>query len=411
MKKLAHYTFLLLTCLTILSCTSTNEEQTTLAGLWIGKIIMQEKEMPFKLLIEEVGNEQITATVINGAEKIVLDEISRKGDSLHIPMNVFDISLDLLIQKNTLTGSYTKHYEEDYVLPVTFSKGNERFLITDEASNTTDFSGTWEVTFIYPEEQDTTKAVGIFEQNGSNVTGTFLTPIGDYRYLAGVAQGKQLKLSTFDGNHAFLFEATIQDDGTLDGDFYSGKEWYESWSAFRNLEAALPSPDSLTYLKKGYDRVYFEFPDLAGNNYKFPNDALKGKVVILQIFGTWCPNCMDETKFLSDWYEQNKEKDIAIIGLAYEAKDDFDYAKGRVEKMINKWNVDYNFLIAGHNDKDAASQSLPMLNKIISFPTMVIIDKSGEVARIHTGFSGPGTGKYYDDFVAEFTKTMDALLQ
>ncbi|MFQ3213981.1 MAG: thiol-disulfide isomerase/thioredoxin [Marivirga sp.] len=411
MKKFAYYTLVLLSCLTILSCNSNNEERTALAGLWIGKIIMQEQEMPFKLLIEEDGNDQITATVINGVEKIVLDEITRTGDSLHIPMNVFDISLDLLIKKNTLTGSYTKHYEENYVLPVTFSKGNERFTIKDEAANTSDFGGTWEVTFIYPEEQDTTKAVGIFEQNGTDVTGTFLTPLGDYRYLAGVVDGNELKLSTFDGNHAFLFKAIIQDDGTLKGDFYSGKEWYESWSGFRNLEAALPSPDSLTYLKKGYDRVYFEFPDLAGNNYKFPNDSLKGKVVILQIFGTWCPNCMDETKFLSDWYEQNKEKDVAIIGLAYEAKDDFDYAKGRVEKMINKWNVGYNFLIAGHNDKEAASQSLPMLNKIISFPTMVIIDKNGEVARIHTGFSGPGTGKYYDDFVAEFTKTMDALLQ
>lgn len=410
MKKYLLYSFLILCTISIWSCSSLSEKRATLEGQWIGKIVMQGKKLPFQLLMEEGENKQLTATVVNGDERIVLDEITRTDDSLHILLNVFDISLDLAIKNNTLTGNYTKHYLDDYVLPITFVKGKDRFLIQESDSKPADFSGKWDVTFVYPVEQDTTKAIGIFKQNGSNVTGTFLTPLGDYRYLAGVAEGNQLKLSTFDGNHAFLFEATLQDDNTLSGDFFSGKDWYESWTAFRNPKASLPNPDSLTYLKKGYDRIYFEFPDLNGNIYKYPNDSLAGKVVILQIFGTWCPNCMDETKFLAEWYRKNQDKEVEIIGLAYEAKADFDYAKSRVEKMIQKWEVGYNFLIAGTNDKEAASQTLPMLNRLISFPTMIIIDKNGEIVKIHTGFSGPGTGKYYDEFMEEFNNTMNEIL-
>ena len=119
---------------------------------------------------------------------------------------------------------------------------------------------------------------------------------------------------------------------------------------------------------------------------------------------------MDETKFLTKWYDENKNRGVEIIGLAYEAKDDFDYAKSRVEKMINKYGVKYDFLIAGTNDKEEASKTLPMLNRVISFPTMIIIDKNGELVSIHTGFSGPGTGKYNDEFVQNFNTKMDSLL-
>lgn len=391
------------------SCNDKIEEK-ALSGQWIGTIFMQGKELPFELKIEEKEDSLLTATITNGKESIILDEIIKTGDSLHIALNVFDISLDVVMKNDNLVGTYTKHYLDDYQLPITLVKGNSRFPLVEKAEKPMNFAGKWEVTFIEPTANDTTKAVGIFQQQGNNVTGTFLTPLGDYRYLDGVANGNQLKLSTFDGNHAFLFEAAMQNDSTLTGNFYSGKEWHESWTAHRNEAAELPNPDSLTYLKTGYDRVYFEFPNLEGEMVKFPNTDYENKVVILQIFGTWCPNCMDETKFLAQWYKDNSTRGVEIIGLAYEAKDDYTYAKARVEKMINKWDVGYDFLIAGTNDKEAASETLPMLNSIISFPTMIIIDQKGEVAKIHTGFSGPGTGVYYDEFVKNFNETMDSLL-
>jgi thiol-disulfide isomerase/thioredoxin len=401
--------YLYLLSFIILFACSPKQEKIELSGTWIGEISMQGKTMPFKMQIQEEQNGKIKASIINGEEEIELDEIEKRNDSLHIPLHIFDISIDVKIGNNVLAGTYTKHYEADYVLPITFHKGDTRFKsnLNEEPA---DFSGKWEVTFIEPKEQDTTEAVGIFEQNGSNIKGTFLTPLGDYRYLVGIAEGNQMKLSTFDGNHAFLFEAELKEDKTLMGDFYSGKDWYESWTAFRNENAELPHPDSLTYLKKGYDNIYFSFPNLEGEKVSLQDEKYQDKVVIVQIFGTWCPNCMDETKFLTKWYDENKDRGVEIIGLAYEAKDDFEYAKSRVEKMIKKYDVKYDFLIAGTNDKEEASKTLPMLNRVISFPTMIIIDQNGELVNIHTGFNGPGTGKYYEEFVEDFNTKMDSLL-
>ena len=119
---------------------------------------------------------------------------------------------------------------------------------------------------------------------------------------------------------------------------------------------------------------------------------------------------MDETIFYADWYRKNKHRGVEIIGLAYEAKPDFNYAKSRVEKMISRLNVDYDFLIAGTYDKEAAAITLPMLNHVLSFPTTVYINKKGAVSKIHTGFSGPATGEYYTAFKKEFEEYMDFLL-
>ena len=133
-------------------------------------------------------------------------------------------------------------------------------------------------------------------------------------------------------------------------------------------------------------------------------------MVLLQIFGTWCPNCMDETIFYADWFNKHQNEAIEIIGLAYEAKDDFEYAKARVEKMKAKYNVGYDYVIAGVYDKEAAAKTLPMLNHVLSFPTTIFIDKKGKVRKIHTGFSGPATGIYYEEFKNDFNSFMDQLL-
>jgi hypothetical protein len=119
---------------------------------------------------------------------------------------------------------------------------------------------------------------------------------------------------------------------------------------------------------------------------------------------------MDETKFLSPWYDKNKARGVEIIGLAYEKKPELDYARSRVNNMRKKLNVNDDFVIAGTSDNEAAAQTLPMLNHVMSFPTTIFIDKKGNVRKIHTGFSGPGTGQYYEEFVTDFNLFVDKLL-
>jgi len=147
-----------------------------------------------------------------------------------------------------------------------------------------------------------------------------------------------------------------------------------------------------------------------GKTVSLTDEKYQGKVVIVQLLGTWCPNCMDETRFLAPWYRQNRDRGVEVIGLAYERKDDFQYASERVKNMMEKLDIDYEVLIAGTNDKQKASKTLPMLNEIAAFPTTIFIGKDGKVKKIHTGFSGPGTGQYYEQFKEEFNTTVNELL-
>ena len=257
-----------------------------------------------------------------------------------------------------------------------------------------------------------TPAIGVFSTKNEITKGTFLTTTGDYRFLEGTATDTHLKLVTFDGNHAFAFEMELNKDNPnqLSGVFKSGKSWNESMEGVKNSEATLPDANTLTHLKEGYDKIEFSFPNLQGKPISLNDEKYQNKVVIVQILGSWCPNCMDETQFLTDWYAKNKEKDVEIIGLGYETKDDFEYAKKRLTVMKQRFGIEYELLVAGTSDKKEASKTLPMLSDILSFPTMIIIDKQGKVQNIHTGFSGPATGEYYVQFVEEFQKKINEIL-
>ncbi len=373
------------------------------------EIDMQNQKLPFVLeFTGDSNSERVTGIKLhNGQEILDLDDFERKGDSLILPLHIFDITLRAKITETGLEGVYIKNYAQDYRLPFRAVYGSSKRV--DKETNTDLFNGTYAVDFI-DEQGNISKAIGIFERDQDIMRGTFLTPTGDYRFLDGYANDQEMTLYTYDGNHAFIFTATRDENGSLDGKFYSGKSWNESWIATPDENASLPNAYEMTYLKEGYDGVDFSFPDLKGNLVSPKDPKYEGKALILQIFGTWCPNCMDETRFFADWYSKQDKEQVEIIGLAYESKDDFEYAKSRVLKMKEKLNVPYDFVIAGTSNKQKASESLPMLSQVLSFPTTIFIDKKGEVRKIHTGFSGPATGKYYTRYIEEFNILMNELI-
>jgi thiol-disulfide isomerase/thioredoxin len=295
-------------------------------------------------------------------------------------------------------------------MPFSAQYGLDYRFTNATATPAANLSGKWAVTF--RSEQDSYQAVGMFEQKQNNLTGTFLTATGDYRYLAGTVQQDSLYLSCFDGTHVYLFKARIGENGSaLTGGFWSSTNSYETWTASRDEKAALPDANSLTYLKKGYNKLDFTFPNAEdGKPVSLNDDRYKGKVVVVQLMGSWCPNCMDETRFLAPWYQKNKDRGVEVIALAYERVPEFSVSAPKLLKMKDRFDVEYEVLLAGINDKKAAAQTLPMIDKVLAFPSTIFVDKKGNVRRIHTGFSGPGTGKYYDEFVEEFNLFMDKLL-
>lgn len=392
------------------SCRQEKETRNSLkTGTWRATIEIQGRQLPFNFELIRDAQGGYDVFLRNAEERLLLDEISVSEDSVNFSLHIFDANIKAEINGDTLRGMFIKNYEKDYRIPFMAVYGQSfRFEKDNGNAEIPDFSGTYEVTFVA--EADTTPAVGVFKQTGDSVTGTFLTPTGDYRYLQGNIVNGSMQLSTFDGNHAYLFTASKNDDGTLSGEYFSGKAHHESWTGVKNDHAKLPDAESLTYLKEGYETIEFSFPDVNGKPVSLKDEKYKNKVVILQLFGTWCPNCMDETRFLAPWYEQHKHRGVEVIGLAYERKADFNYASSRVKKMIAKFNVTYDFVIAGTDNKEKASETLPMLNRIVAFPTTIFIGKDGKVKKIHTGFSGPGTGIYYEQFVQHFNETVNELL-
>jgi len=376
-------------------------------GKWRGEITAQNNRIPFNFeVLKNKGTYKIN--LINGDEVLEIDEINIIGDSLFFNMHIFDISVKAKINNDSLTGNYTKNYAQDYILPFKAVYGKEsRF---DNVISSNDFNGIWETTFVTKEGKET-PAIGIFKAENDILKGTFLTKTGDYRYLDGFTNKDTMFLYTFDGNHIYKFKAFKQNDSLLKGEYWSGKTGYKTFVSRKNKHAKLPNANELTYLKEGYDRIEFSFPGLDGNQISLNDEKYQNKVVILQILGTWCPNCMDETKFYAEWYRKNKGLGVEIIGLSYENKPDFEYAKKRVLTMKEKLNVNYDFVIAGTSSTKSASASLPMLNKVISFPTSIIIDKKGKVRRIHTGFNGPATGIYYEEFVDDFNSFVKQLTE
>ncbi|NNU33904.1 TlpA family protein disulfide reductase [Mucilaginibacter sp. S1162] len=134
----------------------------------------------------------------------------------------------------------------------------------------------------------------------------------------------------------------------------------------------------------------FTFKDVNGKKVSLSDTRYKNKVVIVQILGSWCPNCMDETAYMVDYYRKFHSKGVEVIGLAYERTTDPAKSQRTVKQLINRFSIPYPILLTGYTPaKGDPAKSLPMMKDILGFPTTIIVDKKGDVRKIHTGFTGP----------------------
>lgn len=328
-------------------------------------------------------------------------------------MPLFDSEIRAALNNQTLSGQWIKHYaDSDEVMQFNAKKGDSWRFFKDKTATNTAISGRWSVTFNTLNNKSSYASVGEFTQENGRVFGTFLTTTGDYRFLEGTVSDQKLYLSCFDGSHAYLFTGKLLNDSTItEGKFYSGLSSIETWTANKNEKAILPDAYSITDLKDGYDQIDFSFPGLDGKKVSLSDQKFKNKIVLVQFFGSWCPNCMDETAYLTSFHKKYQDKGVEIVALAYERTKDFERSKKNIARLRDRFSVPYDMLVTGFTkDKVEVSKSLPMLKTFMAFPTLMIIDKNGKIRKIHTGFSGPGTGTHYADFVKEFEKTIDDLL-
>ncbi|HWA35089.1 MAG TPA: TlpA disulfide reductase family protein [Cyclobacteriaceae bacterium] len=403
-------TLIFLIALTFAGCTGVNPELRS--GEWRGEFTVEgNKKIPFNFSVEGGKPALPKVFLLNGEERAELDAAYINSDSVVIPVNIYDAVLIAKVDADSLHGYFRKNQSGKQGLRFDAARNqNFRFNVGNEGVANS-VGGKWSVNLISEKDGKTSTryTVGLLEQKGNKVTGTILTTTGDYRYLEGVIDGTQLRLSAFSGSSPTLIEAQLVDSLHLTGEFISptGKTILQ---AIKSDTAALPDPYTLTFLKPGFDRLSFSFPNLQGEPVSLKDKKYEGKVVVLTVLGSWCPNCVDEAAFLAPWYKENKDRGIEIVGLSFERKDDFEFAKARLSTLIKKFDIQYDILFAGVSDKKIVAQKLPELNTFLSFPTTLFIDKQGKVRKVHTGYSGPATGQYYEAYVREFNDEVNTLV-
>jgi len=372
-----------------------------------------EGELPFNFEVIYDEASKFHIEILNGPERIVVKDIKTwhdrptNNDSILINFPVYGTYIKAAYEDDKIEGEWYVPYRGDnYKIPFRARYGKGYRFTQLKKTPKTDLSGRWETTF---SEEDPYKAIGEFKQEGNRLTGTFMTETGDYRYLEGSVQDNKAYLSCFDGSHAFLFEAKILEDETLLGSFQSGAHYKTIWKAFRNNEYQLGSPDTLTYLKEGYDRFNFNLENIDGKMVTLDDEKYQNKVKIVSILGTWCPNCRDETTFLVNYLNDKKPKDLEVVAIGFERYREKEKAMQALKNYKENFGMDYELLWGGYFDKKEAAKSLPMLNHILSYPTMIFIDRNNKVRRIHTGFSGPATSTY-PAFVSDFESFVEGLL-
>lgn len=380
-------------------------------GIWRAELTTPGGPLPFNFWISlKQGGYHFD--IRNGEESISTREVSIDDNVLFVYLPVFNSTIvaDISADRRTLTGVFNDYSRGDnYSLKFNAVAGENFRFIKNPEPPLYDIGGKWKTQFIAGDE--VYDAIGVFTQNGNTVQGTFLTETGDYRYLQGDISGDQFLLSAFDGSHAFLFTGTVENDSSITGKFFSGKHWEEKFTAIKNDTVTLPDPTKLTYLNEGYTTFDFCFPIPKGDTICSSDPQFQNKVTIIQIMGTWCPNCMDESAYLAELYQKYHSAGVEIVALGFERETDPEAAYANFERLRRRFAIEYPILLAGSNKKAEASAALPMLNKVIAFPTLIILDRNKQVAWMHTGFNGPATGQLYTDFLSDFEKKLEQLLK
>lgn len=396
-------------CLLLFVGCAPSSDLSRIRGQWHFELTVGGQQLPFNVRIEDDSTLTVLS-VHNAGESILVHDVLFKDDSLLVRFPVFNSAINAkLISDSLLQGEYIDYSRKgDYRIPLIGRRGElARFGLSEVASE--DVTGRWSVGFS-PNTAEAYPAIGKFIQTGSLVTGTFLTTTGDFRYLEGSVSGDSLFLSGFDGSFVMLFKAKVNGD-SISGRFWSGSHWSEPWMGIRNAAARLPDPETLTNLLPGRTKLEFSFPDLNGKMVSLSDERFSGKVVIVQLMGSWCPNCLDESRYLIDLYGRSSAKGVEIVALAFErGKNDAERFRN-IGRLVDHLSIPYSILLAGSASKDEAASKLPMLDHVVAFPTTIFIDRRGRVRRIHTGFSGPGTGEDHAAFMTRTETLVEKLIE
>lgn len=373
-------------------------------GPWRFELQATYGTVPFIINITKHGKEY-SGVLKNGKEKIKLTDIEVTKEEIKIPLQSYEMSLIMNLPKEGTMNGFLVRLNKNPVVKtqVIAVHGEDERFPEDKSKPKIDLNGKWAVTLL--DEQDKKEeGVIVFEQKGNDLSGSILTPTGDYRYLEGFVSGNEFEAASFDGVYNYSLRGKVI-NGNMEAAILAN--YRTLIKGKKDEKAALPD----AYKQTEVPALNFEFPDLHGKKVSLKDKQFENKPVIIQFFGSWCPNCLDETNYLVPWYKENKKRGIEIVALSFERSLSPADAKKQLSKTVKKLNMNYTVLLAGSTSEDKPAEKIPGIKNFMSFPTTVFLNKKHEVVKVHAGFTGPSTGEFYEKWKTEFNQTVDELLK
>lgn len=363
--------------------------------------------LPFPLVFNEADSNLYFQ---NDKQKIHLEKI-KSNDSIYYQFNAYLTSLIVHYNGETKRiNGYWMHPDKcsdnNKVVftaqPLDSLNKEKNFTFVDQF-----LTNKWKIQFGNPTKR---LAMGIFNASQGKINGYILSDTGDFGYIFGrVDTAARVHLYFFNGLSMGAFKLHIEDNKLI-GDYYYGKSYHQNVMAIKDSSFELPNPSSITQVIKSQP-IQFRKIDLSNNMVSYPSSKWENSVVMIQLFGSWCPNCIDETALLKTLYEDYHEDGFDIIGIGYEYPKDQNTQLKRLKRYQEKFDLPYTILLGGEASKTLASSQFPMLSNIHAFPTTILINRSGEIIDVHSGYNGPSTGWHHENYVKNIRYKIEEALK
>jgi len=399
---------------TLLPATSV-QPSASITGLWDAVVVTNDAEVPFRFEISTSGSEA-HGFFFEGDGKVGSSSGTFADGALKLEYDHLNTTLEARLEGDALVGTYRNNRPNSKPQPIRM----KRFTpVSLDGADAPALAGTWEMRRVAEEvsaPRDTRTWNVFLRQSGAEISGTILRVDGDTGTLVGHWQDKKLVLSHFAGERPNLFEGKLNPEGTL-AVTLNGTAHY---LVVRKGEARAkgipepPDPSRYTSVKDPTTPFQYAFPDLKGQIVSATDARFRGKVVILSIGGSWCPNCHDEAPFLGEVYRDYRARGLEIVGLMFENDPDPKVSGARVQTFIKRYGIEYPMLLAGTMQPSPTTktinEALPQLVNFGAYPTTIFLGRDGRVRSVHAGFASPAAGAEHTRLKQEVRELVERLL-
>jgi thiol-disulfide isomerase/thioredoxin len=375
----------------------------SLTGLWDATVVVNPGiEIPFRFELAGSGS-ALKGSFFNGDEKVTSTTGHLENGAFVLSFDEYGTRLEATVKDGRLEGQYTRGTRG---APYPFQA--KRFVPAPAGdAKIPAISGLWNVQVKSSKGEDAWQL--IVRQAGAEASASILRIDGDTGMLTGAYHDGTFVLSHFSGARPLRLELTPGADGTLS--VVQNKDNPLTATRAEIAKAkGLPQPSDpsrFTSVKDPTDPFRFSFPDLSGKIVSNTDPRFQGKVVIVSIGGSWCPNCHDEAPFFTELYKKYHAKGLEIVALSFEEEAQ-QKDPVRLRAFIKRYGIDYTVLIPG--DPKELNDKVPQGVNLNAYPTSFYLGRDGRVRSAHAGFPGKATGKFHTEAKEEITALVERLL-